>query len=55
MQNSVSHQQDGQEEEREPACLITARLLDIQLKWLPIREYEEIGLENTHNKRTRKE
>ncbi len=54
MQSPIIRGQDRHDEERDPAGLITTKLIDIQLKWLPILEYEESGLENTPGKSTGK-
>lgn len=50
MQSPIIRGQDRQDEERDPAGLITAKLIDIQLKWLPILEYEESKHEKTPGK-----
>jgi len=54
MQSPIIRGRNRQDEDRDPAGLITAKLIDIQLKWLPILEYEESGLEKIPGKSTGK-
>jgi hypothetical protein len=44
MQSPAIHEEDGRKEKREVAGLITEKLFEIQLKWLPIQEYEKSGM-----------
>jgi hypothetical protein len=41
----VSHGEDEQKEERQDAGLLSPRLIEINMTWLPIDEYNESGKE----------
>jgi hypothetical protein len=55
MRTPVNPEQDGHGEERKEAGLITARLIDSTMRWLPIQGYEEDGKVTTSKKLMGKE
>jgi hypothetical protein len=55
MRTQVNPKQDRHDEERKEAGLITAKLIDSTMRWLPIQGYEEDSTVNTSQKLRGKE
>jgi hypothetical protein len=54
MRTPAIQEYNGQDEETKSAGLITAKLVDITMRWLPIKEYEEGVKESPSPKMTGK-
>jgi hypothetical protein len=54
MVTPVIHERDGNGEEKKPASLITAKLYDTTMKWLPIHGYEGEDIDKKIMKRAGK-